>query len=481
VASLVGPIVLLLGTFGFYKAGYVNVASPGPLSLRHAPLDAQCEACHKSSFPHTVADIRCEHCHDPRATGRLGPSAHASWIPPSHRVVGERPAPTCVQCHTDHLGRSSSLLAVADDCASCHGFVGLDKHPEFSVTQASRRPTGGLIFGHQQHLDEVKRTLGKGCEACHRPTADLSGFEPISFDQHCAVCHLKDGLLPGMTDPVAESLVTAVEQGASADAHNTISIRRPGRGRVVASGLIHLDPWILQNVLRLNRGLGPDADDRDHAALQARLSALEQLRKAGPLASRSTSDLTALIASTPAHGSPLTDAEAAWVRLELERRSEGGSAATSLADVLLDDRALETAIAAIRSQLASIESRSAPTPLSTGAAAAQSTAASALLVPCVTCHEVRNNGTRLAPVGLAGRRLARAQFSHAPHVAQVTCETCHTTVASSAAATDVITPGIQVCRTCHGTGQAPIACIGCHRFHPPPEAGLADQRTPHIP
>jgi hypothetical protein len=471
VASLVGPVVVLLGAFGFYRAGYVGVASPGPVSLRHAPLDARCEECHRSSFPHTVADIRCERCHDPRATGRLQVSAHASWIPPSHRVVGQRSAPPCVQCHTDHLGRSASLLAAADDCASCHGFVGLDGHPEFAVTQANRRPTAGLHFGHQRHLEDVKRTLGRGCEACHRPTADLSGFEPISFDRHCAVCHLKDGVLPGMTDPVAERLVTSVGEGASADTHTTISIRRPGRGRVVASGLIHRDPWILQNLLRLNRGLGAESDDRDRAALQTRLSALEQARKAGPLAARSTSDLAALIAAAPAHAGTLTDGAAGRARLELERRSQGGGANISLAATLLDDRALETGIAAIRSQLASIESRSAPAPLSTDAAVAQSAAAGALLVPCVTCHEV-SNGTRLAPVGLAARGLARARFTHAPHVAQVACETCHTTVASSGVATDVITPGIQICQTCHGTRQATIACIGCHRFHPPPEAGL---------
>ncbi len=461
-ASLAAPIVLLAGVFGFYRAGYTRLASPGPLTLRHTAIETRCEECHRSAFPHAVADIRCERCHDPRATGRLELSGHSQWNPPSHRPVGERPDPACADCHADHSGRSASAkTGDVRECATCHGFSKLDHHPEFAVTLANQRPTRGLRFGHQRHIDEARRTLGRGCEACHRPTADLSGFDPIAFDRHCAPCHTKGDVLPGMTEPVPGALVTSA---------GTISIRRAGRDRIVASGLTHRDPWIVANVRQLNRGLDAEGITRERAGLKVRLSDLEAARKAGPVTARSI-DLEAAGGSAQADSNQHVQRVSQLALLERERQADGRGAPISLAASLSDDRALEAAIADVRVRLADLDNRLAPRPLSPAAQAAQSDAAGALLVPCVTCHELEQR-TRLAPVRLGDARFPRAKFTHAPHVSQVACETCHTAVASSNAATDVITPDLRSCQSCHGTGQAPIACTGCHRFHPTPEAGL---------
>ncbi len=66
-----------------------------------------------------------------------------------------------------------------------------------------------------------------------------------------------------------------------------------------------------------------------------------------------------------------------------------------------------------------------------------------------------------------------ANFTHAAHQTEVTtCDSCHA-ASQSTAASDVLIPGIDNCRECHGSGfarrndraQTPSTCIMCHAFH----------------
>ncbi len=103
---------------------------------------------------------------------------------------------------------------------------------------------------------------------------------------------------------------------------------------------------------------------------------------------------------------------------------------------------------------------------------------------CAGCHvlEVDDGQIRIQPVNLvplavppgspqagnAQRWMPLAQFRHDKH-ASAECESCHA-ARQSESATDVLLPGIERCRECHG-GEEPQAgrlvspCTSCHDFH----------------
>lgn len=98
---------------------------------------------------------------------------------------------------------------------------------------------------------------------------------------------------------------------------------------------------------------------------------------------------------------------------------------------------------------------------------------------CVNCHVVSTADTDaalpwdVAPVRLTSEFLTAARFSHAAHQTAVTrCDDCHA-ASTSTAASDVLIPGIETCRSCHGSGiaarnstaQMPSTCVMCHNFH----------------
>ena len=121
---------------------------------------------------------------------------------------------------------------------------------------------------------------------------------------------------------------------------------------------------------------------------------------------------------------------------------------------------------------------------------------------CVDCHEVRRADTADGPVWkvtrveLPDKWMPHARFDHAAHGTSLTpCSTCHAAETSEKAG-DVLMPGIETCRDCHGgengeaapataaapprapspgargtatasTARVPSACIDCHGFHGP--------------
>lgn len=96
---------------------------------------------------------------------------------------------------------------------------------------------------------------------------------------------------------------------------------------------------------------------------------------------------------------------------------------------------------------------------------------------CVNCHEVTatdgETPWHVQPVRLTERFYPHSDFSHAAHDTEVSrCDSCHE-ASSSTAATDLLIPGIDDCRECHGSGvkrrnavsQLPSTCVMCHGFH----------------
>ena len=97
---------------------------------------------------------------------------------------------------------------------------------------------------------------------------------------------------------------------------------------------------------------------------------------------------------------------------------------------------------------------------------------------CATCHEVSSDADasppyRIEPVRLTQQFFPHARFSHEAHDAEIaSCGDCHAAETSEASG-DVLMPGIDSCRDCHGSGitrrnqagQMPTTCIVCHSFH----------------
>ncbi len=95
---------------------------------------------------------------------------------------------------------------------------------------------------------------------------------------------------------------------------------------------------------------------------------------------------------------------------------------------------------------------------------------------CGVCHTVEPTGQgegadawRMKPVNIPHAWLPQSHFNHGQHKTQA-CSDCHTGVDHSETSADVMLPGIESCRTCHGSGNAgqgklASTCITCHKFH----------------
>lgn len=90
---------------------------------------------------------------------------------------------------------------------------------------------------------------------------------------------------------------------------------------------------------------------------------------------------------------------------------------------------------------------------------------------CGLCHIIKahapNVGWRIEPVFVVDRWLTKGRFDHRAHRSSG-CTDCHKAEASSKSA-DVLLPGIESCRNCHGgehaKGKLPSTCVMCHDFH----------------
>lgn len=95
---------------------------------------------------------------------------------------------------------------------------------------------------------------------------------------------------------------------------------------------------------------------------------------------------------------------------------------------------------------------------------------------CGVCHTVEPTGQgegaaawKMTPVNIPDAWLPQSHFSHDQHRTQP-CADCHAGAAKSDTSADVLLPGIDTCRTCHGSGDAgegklASTCITCHEFH----------------
>lgn len=339
MAGLAGA-VLLVGLTSLYFVGITRFVSPGDLAAEHAAIDLRCAQCHATGLTGGgVMDLRCERCHDIGGSARLTNAGHVLFDSADALKADAAEEVACVQCHIEHRGRDWGLAVVDDrECAQCHLFGTLGRHPEFAAINASIQTGLGLKFDHDRHIVEARDVGLDECEACHLPTVDQVAFEPIRFDEHCAACHTDDdGFVTGNTDPIGPGYVLApddlLEPWADQIEIETIAA---ARGRSEYTRMRHADRWTLYNARRLRRAIDPEGEASEREALGGRIAYLERQLTIEPL--------------TMAGGATLDAWADAFERevADLERRLEGDpSAETDLAALEAMTEATRTLAAAI--------------------------------------------------------------------------------------------------------------------------------------
>jgi predicted CXXCH cytochrome family protein len=102
---------------------------------------------------------------------------------------------------------------------------------------------------------------------------------------------------------------------------------------------------------------------------------------------------------------------------------------------------------------------------------------------CVDCHQVEKvpgavglNRWIVDPVRLTDEWMPMAMFDHKSHITSP-CTDCHKNAERSEKSSDIMMPGIETCRDCHGgakdTQKLASDCLMCHQFHLP-NRGLFD-------
>jgi hypothetical protein len=85
---------------------------------------------------------------------------------------------------------------------------------------------------------------------------------------------------------------------------------------------------------------------------------------------------------------------------------------------------------------------------------------------CAKCHRLDppDDAPIVAPTRVPARWLERGSFDHGKHQV-VSCLECHPNARTSTETKDVLIPGIENCRGCHGPGNAHDSCLTCHVYH----------------
>lgn len=339
---------IVAALMGLYVLGAARFLSPGDLAAEHASIDLECAQCHNSGLVSGgVIGLRCERCHDIGASDRLTNPAHVLFGSADALKADAAVDVACTQCHVDHYGRDWTLTTVDDrECAACHQFRVLGRHPEFAAISASIQTGLGMKFGHDRHIVEAVNAGLDQCRACHVPTVDQMAFEPVGFDDHCAACHTDEGgFVTGNSDPIGPDYVLTPDQISEPWANEVeIQTVEAARGRAEFTRMRHADRWTLYNARRLRRAIDPAGEASEREALQVRITYLEQQATTRPLAAAGAVGLDAWSESL--------QREVA----ELERRLETSPAPetdlVALEAIAVATRALAGAVAATAGEVA---------------------------------------------------------------------------------------------------------------------------------
>jgi hypothetical protein len=473
-AYLIGGILPIIILMLFYNTKTVWTATnPGPVHRGHAAIEADCAACHGDAWPgRPISESNGLASLFRRDSDHFCQKCHAGTI--HHTSAREDAIPSCAGCHHDHRGREVSLRAVPDTaCTSCHRdlnahtagkvtnfatwILGFHSgHPEFKVHDRTNRRVevgqaidpGQLKFNHAAHMtqglkhrtdaqrkwaikdipDPVARKWYQLRQPCDRNINKQSPDALVELS--CASCHQLDpaeGTAGGRTPaaPTGGSHFQPITYDAHCKGCHPLTV--PGVGGPPLTIPHGLEPPAVRGFL-----LG-EFDVR--AAPPPPI----QPRAVPPLPGRAGEDRLTRLAEE-------ADLFGRWFSPALRT--------ASVERVVFAGRAL-----------------------------------------CGLCHTYSDRDADFRPFQIARPNvtsmwLQHATFSHSPHRA-LRCQECHpkagsepgeppTTSPVSQISEDVLIPGIDSCRRCHGpegshkgppTGQVRATCITCHQYHNGDHAG----------
>ena len=281
--------------------------SVGTISQVHSAFATDCTKCHALPFQ-LARDADCASCH--ASTG-----AHVSSTIHATEFENRR----CASCHMEHRGAQGLAAIEQKACAACHGGLrarGIDTktgnasdfdrdHPQFRLSLVNEPGTGrrervewssalreksGIEFSHLRHVGQVVVGSSKNeeaarnmqCGECHELDATGKRFTPISFDKHCASCHVlsfderfpKRQALHGDAKAMREDLRGAYAvlalSGQVQDPNAPAVIRRAAPGRELNQDERRaVLQWVEQQVQSTSDFLMTKNTDRDSRAAPA--------------------------------------------------------------------------------------------------------------------------------------------------------------------------------------------------------------------
>jgi len=442
--AVLAPALAVLWIGWHFLAGDHRVYSSGGLSAAHAVLEKQCEACHlkeAGGFSAAARDSACLACHD-------GPAHHPEM------TASSAPKAKCSECHGEHRGPIPLASLTAKNCARCHADLGTagtgsqfakniasfsNRHPEFLALRPQNggppRDPGTIKLNHALHMKAIRRgpsgpSVELGCGDCHRPSR--SGDTHWEYgDKNYAAATVRY--------TAADSFEPAGSRGLPA--------KRPGNDGKLMAPVKFANACAGCHSLafdkRFEEGAPHDRPDVVHAFL---VRAFSDYVAAHPAEVREAQDPGRNLAGRAASWPGQTVSPAQWV-----------SERVAVAEELLWHKTCAQCHAISGTRLEDVK-------IARWDAAGGRTAN-------------RVSGRSLAPllqaalpdIAAAHTRLdwlPHARFDHDAHTG-FSCTGCHPNALKSAESSDVLIPGIAVCRTCHapGPGHASAECSECHTYH----------------
>ena len=388
--------------------------SSGPLSQAHHALEGKCESCHQKAFV-SVRDSACQTCHKSVhdhapaariAMARAQPGLGGALLASVAATFGKPPEGACVDCHREHEGAGPMQPAPQAFCTDCHGTL-KDRLKDSKLANASDFGTDHPQFSALVQYVPGQHPRFTRASLDARPTDD-SGLK-FPHDLHLS-----------KTGGVARMARTLSAQNGYGDALACKDCHRP-----TADGVRFL-PVDMER----------DCQSCHSLAFETIGGTVRTLRHGQP--EQVVADLRAYYRSTgPAQPIGLSG---------MARRRPGDYAQGKLYHAWFGAAAARPSRAddAIRAIF------------SKGGA-------------CYDCHTVTKGGAgwQVTPVHQPMRYMMNGWFDHKAHRTEA-CESCHA-APKSHDARQLLLPGLDSCRTCHGGEKAkadvPSGCAMCHSYH----------------
>ena len=392
--------------------------SSGPLSQAHHALEGKCETCHQKAFV-SVRDSACQTCHASVhdhapaariASARAEPGIGGKFLSLVATTFGKPAEGACVDCHREHEGAGPMQPTPQAFCTDCHGSL-KDRLKDTKLANA-----GDFGTAHPQFTAMVQYNPGKS------PSFTRASLNARPMDDS------------GLKFPHDIHLSA---RGGVARMARTLGAEK-GYGDALACKDCHRPT--ADGVRFLPVDMERDCQSCHSLAFEKIGGTVRTLRHGEP--DQVIADLRAYYRSTP----PAQP----FALGGMARRRPGDYAQGRVYHAYFGAQAARPSRAddAIRAVF------------SKGGA-------------CYDCHIVTAPGAKgsaswsVTPVNQPMRYMMNGGFDHKAHSTE-TCESCHA-AGKSHDARQLLLPGIDSCRTCHGgeKSKAPVpsSCAMCHSYH----------------